>query len=1315
MRSARNRLHIVGHVGVLLVALVLLANVALASHVRFDPAKMMRAAEVKRGMKGYGLTVLQGTEPSKFGVEILGVIPNSILGKPYIIFRVTDGPIIERNAPVMGGMSGSPVFINGKLIGAVAYTRLWEKEPCGGITPIEAMIEGTTGEQVADAFQVQPVRLGGRTYTRVCLGKSDDPDALALQPIASPIYFSQGTERGNTWQQSLLGLLGFDAVPGAGKHDPVPVEMKPGSGVGVALGSGDFLMYTFGTLTWRDGDSIIAFGHPFSGKGKLSLPMTSVYIYDFVPNYRRTDKDGVIMDNKGIIDVDCPWAVGGVVGPKPKLVPAVYRIVDETGDREHTYHVDLAYDRALTPGLALSGLFSSIDALYYGAEKPGIAQIRYRIRGSKGAVFQRSEIFYHTGDPSGPIGAEVSSSMRLFTDNRFEPQEIEDFSAEIHLKTREDVARIERVYTDEQAAVAGKKLTVHVLLKPVGKPLVEKTVTFDLPADLPKAGVRIGVAGGEAAESLRKDFGGFTPEFHSLDGVLKYLERLEKNNQLLVILTLPRPGVAVEDTPLPGLPLVYRAKLATSNRTGVRAIQDYMLKTLNTPWVIQGRYSASLATVTVTGERGKPSPPKEKQTFISQTRSKLAPLVDSVVLGRVAPLEWTAAGVRLAQLPAATGAPQQTPHASKTPPAAAEAKQSQTPPKKKDAALAADKGQVQAKTGRWELTTYSELAKGRPEGLAPHHNGWLVPGLKWGKPVALPEPMVWSIAVHKDLAYVAAGLEGKVYRVAKGQVKEVFKAPSGLFVSAVAVLQDGSVACSTVPEATVYLLGTDGKIRARADFNEEYIWSLLPDGSNLWVGTGRPGRVYRLSGAGKKGSPVVIPAEHVIGLARRGDVLYAATADSGAVYAVKQNRVEELLGWTKEEPTGVAVLKDGTVVVGLAKKASVLALRSNGKVETWYQSDQGVLYSLLAAGDTVFGGLGSPAQVVRIHGEGDWELVSKEQSSEFVGAMALDAQGRVWLASCLPGYLATQLTKPEELAYVSGVHDSQRPAHWTRLLTDLPSGQTSLKVKTRTGASAVPETGLWSAWANAAAGPLGFQLLSPPGRYVQLRLALPSSKATAIKSVVLSYEKPNTPPTLKVTAPTAGDGLHGTVEVKWEAKDPDGDTLQVDLALRPLGKDKWQTVASRLTGKSYKWKTTGTREGAYTLRVTASDLPSRPTAPASKSIYIGPIVIDNTKPKIEVGSTPQRRKDGTTEVELLASDALSGVASVVWRYPKSSLWYTVPPADGTFGGRYETCHLVLPADLKPGTKVTVRVRDLAGNYADMVVTVPGTSKTKTGK
>lgn len=1315
-------------IGVALAALSCITPVFGA--IRFDPEKMMRAADVQRGMEGEALTVFHGVVPTSFRVRILGVIPKGVMGEPYIIFRALDGPLVERDAPVMGGMSGSPIFINGKLVGAIAFTYLYEKEPCGGATPIEAMLLGVTGQRPAVSYRYQPVTIAGRVYTRAAeIGRDPvDDQTLPLRATSAPVCFTAGTPRSDRWQRSLLGLLGLDARPGAGSHPSVPVEMVPGAGFGVALAQGDLLSYTFGTVTWRDGEDVLGFGHPFMNIGKLAMPLTTVFIHDFVSSYRRTDKDGVIMDTVGALTYDSPWGVAGSVGASAETVPAVYRIVDETADRSRSFQLQLCRHRAVTPPVALGSLFEAVSCVYHAAEKPGIVRVHYRVRGSKGAVIERTEVYSHGGDPSPAIGSELGEVMRLLVDNRFEPQEITDVTVEARLLAEQRVARIERVYTEEEAAVAGRQLTVHVLLKPVAAPDEERVVRFDLPADLPKGSVSVGVAGGMLADALRQQLGGFTPEFHSLDRVIKYLQSLETNDQLLVMLALPTRGAAVEDTPLPDLPESMRKRLAQAHRTGVRTIREYEMKTVTTPWVIEGSYVTTLATVTRQGERGKPEAPESKRQAAA-FMPKLRPTVTPVTMGTVPVLRWGADTVEAEESPqrvlaAGLGAPvvlgnavqaddddgddepdeekpqdesQET--GAETKPSAGEAKPEEAKPKP-------EAGQVQAAPGQWVLGKYEELVKGTPEGLAVHARGWLVPGVRLREIATAGEPPVWDVAADGDTVYVAAGLGATVYRVVGSEVSSFFRAPEGVFVSALAVLGDGTLACAVVPQAKVYFVGRDGTVQRTVAFDEQYVWDILPRGAELLVATGSPARVYKLAATGEKSLLAVVPENHAMALAGAGDTVYVATAEEGVLYRINSDgRIEQILRLPATDAAGLAALPDGTVVVSAAK-AAIFALRPGGVVEQWYKNDEQEIWALAADGQCVLAALGTPAMLLRARRPDDYELLAIDRGQDYFAAVGHRGDGSVVVAGCAPPVLLAQDTQPAELAYTSSAFDASLPARWLRAFVDTDAPPDAVKLQLRTGATETYQSGLWSSWTPAVARATCFALEGPPGRYAQVRLAVPLTTAAPVRGLVAEYLLQNQRPLLKITAPAPGGAVSGETEVKWEVSDPDKDTTEVSLWLQARGSTEWTTIAERLVSSPYKWDTKGIKDGVYRLRAVASDRPSRPADALEIEALVAPLVVDNTKPEGQITGVAKRAEDGSAAVEVMAHDALSGVAAVAWQYPGTEVWYAAAPSDGAWGGEYEVCTFTLPKAIKGGTKVVVRVRDLAGNTADLTVTMP---------
>src|SRR5436853_5698647 len=280
--------------------IAILTMVALAS----DPdanAKLMPVSDVKPGMKGYGMSVFQGTKPERFEVEILGTLEGFQNPRQSIIIARLSGPLVERTS-VFAGMSGSPVYIDGKLVGAVAYAFPFEKEPIAGIQPISNMIqvieEGRKEEPRSSSSPLSFNTLVSAAARLNLPGAMNEPLAAqtgpraatssamapfvghAIVPIATPVTFSGFSQTAlDAFGEDLkrLGIQPMAGVGGASSLTPMtPASadtLAPGTSVSVQLVRGDFTIDASGTVTYRDGEKIYAFGHPWLSSGRTSWPM----------------------------------------------------------------------------------------------------------------------------------------------------------------------------------------------------------------------------------------------------------------------------------------------------------------------------------------------------------------------------------------------------------------------------------------------------------------------------------------------------------------------------------------------------------------------------------------------------------------------------------------------------------------------------------------------------------------------------------------------------------------------------------------------------------------------------------------------------------------------------------------------------------------------------------------------------------------------------------------------------------------------------------------------------------------------------------
>lgn len=342
---------------VLIGALALLLPVTAATP--FFPLR-----DVKPGMKGIGKTVFQGSQVQEFQVEILGVLENSGPTQSIILAKLTGGPLAETG--VMQGMSGSPVYIDGKLLGAVALGFPFAKAAITGIQPIEQMIDNTAPPPV--------VARERQTYEQVATNwrnrfkPAAAPASLGSQPelrdIATPLAFGGFTESTLRYFSTAMRNLGFEPQSGVGSGPPTTRQyvghVEPGSMISVELMSGDWNVTADGTVTYVDGKKVYAFGHRFLASGTTDMPFARADVLTLLPNLNSSFKISTARELVGSLTSDTSTAVAGEIGRPAHVIPMHVEVRDPV--RRRDYNVNLINDRLFTPLLTQMALFSAIDA-----------------------------------------------------------------------------------------------------------------------------------------------------------------------------------------------------------------------------------------------------------------------------------------------------------------------------------------------------------------------------------------------------------------------------------------------------------------------------------------------------------------------------------------------------------------------------------------------------------------------------------------------------------------------------------------------------------------------------------------------------------------------------------------------------------------------------------------------------------------------------------------------------------------------------------------------------------------------------------------
>ncbi|MCC7031741.1 MAG: hypothetical protein IT179_02790 [Acidobacteria bacterium] len=544
--------------------------------------------EIRPGMVGTGRTVFSGSTLEDFQVHILGVLRNVIApNRDLILARLDGGPLAKTG--VIAGMSGSPVYVEGRLIGAVSYALgQFATEPIAGITPIAEMTDATTmgtprpaTRPVALTWPPTPDELfevwardlgrsrpGARLATTPVAGLPNLSGAV-LRPIAVPLMAS-GLEPGVL--DPLAGAFsagGFLPVAGqappvtSGGAGPARTTLAPGDAVGVSLLSGDFELGATGTVTHVEGDRVYAFGHPLYNLGPTEFPMTTAEVHVVLPSLMQSSKLASFGRVIGTLQQDRATAIAGRLGAGPALIPMTVALnSDRLGAR--TFNVGVVRDTTFTPLLAYLAVANVLTA-YERATGPASFTIRGTASIRSHGELDFEDIF--TGDqPVGTAAAYIAGPLTQLFKNTSEPVDVERIALTIDASEEARTARIDRVWLDTTRPRAGGTATLSVALRgPKGEEILQR-VPIGFPANA-SGSIQLLVAdGARASAEDRRDVRG--AELQRPSEIIRTFNRSRRANRLYVRVSTSERGAVVSGEPMSGLPPSVLGVLESGRSTG---------------------------------------------------------------------------------------------------------------------------------------------------------------------------------------------------------------------------------------------------------------------------------------------------------------------------------------------------------------------------------------------------------------------------------------------------------------------------------------------------------------------------------------------------------------------------------------------------------------------------------------------------------------------------------------------------------------------------------------------------------------------------
>jgi len=519
--------------------------------------QFMSVDEVQPGMKGVAYTVFQGTQPETMGVEVLGVLKNMNGPRSDVVLVRLTGEKAEYTG-VVAGMSGSPVYIDGKLLGAIAYRiGQFSKEPIAGVTPIQQMLEinefdssiNPQGTAVA-AKAVVPQKTSGP-------GAADTTPIQGvtqyLQPIDSPFVFNGFTESSLKEFAPQFAAAGITPVMGVGSSSGAkqPEPLVPGSAVSAILVRGDMDVAATCTVTYMDAEHLLACGHPLTQYGMVDMPMTKANVIATLASPLNAFKIINTTEPVGAFVQDRKTGIMGVFNREPEMIPVTLSIHGPSGPKE--FHYEVLNNAKLTPLMMMTTVYNALMGMnQYGEETT------YRMNGQihvNGFPDVRLTNMFSPTD-SQPTAFAVAMALgdhfgRIY-DNPFQAPTVAGVNLEFELERDRHSAVLENARTDVTEARPGDEITVEAVLRPYRGDRIVRRIPVRIPTSVPNGTLRILVSDAETLDRARK----LTPvRGLDLGSTIELLNKEHLNDHLYVSLLEPNPQATVEDKVMPGVPL----------------------------------------------------------------------------------------------------------------------------------------------------------------------------------------------------------------------------------------------------------------------------------------------------------------------------------------------------------------------------------------------------------------------------------------------------------------------------------------------------------------------------------------------------------------------------------------------------------------------------------------------------------------------------------------------------------------------------------------------------------------------------------------
>jgi len=530
-------------------------------------------------MRGVAYTVFEGTKPEPMDVEVLGILKNANGPKGDIILVRLGGKKAEYTG-VVAGMSGSPVYFDGKLAGALAF-RIGEfsKEPIAGVTPINEMLEINALDrrpETAPAGATGAVNAASKTSgPGLASFPAEATQAYAnyLKPIETPLVFTGFSQEAIQRFSPQFAAAGIIPVTGAGSVSDIkqPEPLEPGSAVSAILVRGDMDIAATCTVTYMDAQHLLACGHPLMQFGTVDLPMTKAQVLATLPSPLNAFKIVNATEPVGAFIQDRHTGIMGEFGKEPEMIPVTLNI--HGGPTNKQFHYEILNNAQLSPVAMMATVFNALHGLNeYGEDTTYRMEGRINVKGYPEVGLENMFAAADGGQPAAVLAAlSIGDRFGRIYDNPYNVPDIHGVQLDFDIVRDRRWARLESARTDVTEARPGDEITIETVVRPYRGEGLVRQIPIHIPTSTSKGSLRILVSDGETLDRIRRASPMLARKL-DLASTIALINKQHVNNRVYVSLLEADPEAMVADKVMPTLPLSVMNVM-----DGMRGTQDMVV------------------------------------------------------------------------------------------------------------------------------------------------------------------------------------------------------------------------------------------------------------------------------------------------------------------------------------------------------------------------------------------------------------------------------------------------------------------------------------------------------------------------------------------------------------------------------------------------------------------------------------------------------------------------------------------------------------------------------------------------------------------